>query len=104
MHSFVMGLFYLIQSIGGLLGAGLFAAFMTQSKWMAAGAPTDAELANLENYFFVLAGIAFLTWVVFVFVSYRVRIPYSRNSPVFNAPSRGKNKPGKEEPSYASIT
>ena len=100
-----MGLFFIIQSIGCLLGAGLFAAVMAESSNETKDYTSNPFLRNLKFYFFLLAGIAFLTWVLFIFVSYRLRILYSRNSSMLTRQPSISIKHSRNEPSsYASIS
>ena len=104
MQSFVMGLFYLVQSFGSLLGAGLFAVIIPGDSWKVTH-NSDPHIHNLGYYFFLLAGIAFVTWVVFLLVSYRFGIRYSQQRTILAVQARTRHKSDKmESSSYASIT
>ncbi|KAK3703597.1 hypothetical protein QZH41_019140 [Actinostola sp. cb2023] len=72
MHGFVMGLFYLVVSVASLLGAGLYAFSSNVLHWTTSPGKTSTDLgSDLDLYFFLLGGILFVTWLIFIVVSVR---------------------------------
>lgn len=80
MQSFVMGLFYFVQSAGSLLGGVLFVlCSLGKHSWtpniLKKEMPKILKLnGHLQNYFFLLAGILFFTWIIFLSITLRFKL------------------------------
>ena len=80
MQSFVMGLFFFVQSAGSLLGGALFElCSLGKHPWTPSIIHKDkGEISKLdgylENYFFLLAGILFFTWIIFLIIMLRFKL------------------------------
>ncbi|XP_031552474.1 solute carrier family 15 member 4-like [Actinia tenebrosa] len=97
MHGFVMGLLYLVQSVASLLGAGLYAFSSTKVlKWVDnKGNARSANLGKLDNYFYLLAAIMFVTWLIFVVLSVKIDFKYRNESlAAVRTKRRSSNKRG----------
>ncbi|XP_077867801.1 solute carrier family 15 member 4-like [Saccoglossus kowalevskii] len=72
MQGLIMGLFCLSSGIGSFLGSGLlFLVSLPKINWMKKLDGGNINHSNLENYFFLLGGIQFVTLLFFVFLSRR---------------------------------
>ena len=79
MQSFVMGLFFFVQSAGSLLGGVLFElCSLGKNAWTPKITQADREVSRLhgrlEYYFFLLAGILFFTWIIFISITLRFKL------------------------------
>lgn len=78
MHSFVMGLFFFVQSAGSLLGGGLYElCSLGEHGWTPSlnDRYSTAKLkGHLNYYFFLLAGLQFVTWIIFLLVTMKYKI------------------------------
>ncbi|KAJ7377294.1 hypothetical protein OS493_030106 [Desmophyllum pertusum] len=79
MHSFVMGLFFFTQSIGSMLGGGLFElCSLGKHPWTPElNSKLDLQYqlkGHLNYYFLLLAGLQFVTWMVFLAVTVKYKI------------------------------
>ena len=87
-----MGLFYLVQSVGSWLGVGLFeiAHEVNFIHIASNGDPLDKDI-RMGSYFFLLAGVMFVTWLIFVIVSRRCHLPqYSQRKATFIVQQKAK--------------
>lgn len=81
MHGFVMGLFYLVQSVASLLGAALYAFCTGVLPWIrSSNDKAAADLGDLDNYFYLLAAIMFVTWLIFIVLSVKFDFKYRNES------------------------
>ncbi|KAL9981184.1 hypothetical protein ACROYT_G009854 [Oculina patagonica] len=78
MQSFVMGLFFFTRSAGSLLGGGLYElCTLGEHRWIPS---LDVRFnepklgAHLNYYFFLLAGLQFLTWIIFFAVTMKYKL------------------------------
>lgn len=78
MQSFVMGLYFFAQSAGSLLGGALFElCSLGEDSWTGGldEQYTTPELkGHLDYYFFLLAGLQFVTWIIFLAVTMKYKI------------------------------
>lgn len=80
MQSFVMGLFFFAQSAGSLLGGALFElCSLGKHPWTPKITQEDVKgisrlNGHLEYYFFLLAGILFFTWIIFLGITLRFKL------------------------------
>ena len=85
MQSLVMGLFFFVQSIGSLLGGALYElCSLGNDSWTPhLGNMTSGPQAlrnNLHFYFFLLAGLLFGTWIIFLVVTLRCKLPFRQSN------------------------
>ena len=83
MQSLVMGLFFFVQSIGSLLGGALYElCSLGKHSWTPhLGNWTPGALKNhLDFYFFLLAGLLFVTWIIFLVVTLRCKLPFTQSN------------------------
>lgn len=84
MHSFVMGLFFFVQSAGSLLGGGLFElCSLGKDPWtpsMDKSKTTKDLQGHLAYYFFLLAGILFFTWIVFLILIFGCKLSFAHSN------------------------
>lgn len=79
MQSFVMGLFFFVQSAGSLLGGALFVlCSLGKHPWTPKIIQDDRPKifklnVHLQYYFFLLAGILFFTWIIFLSITLRFK-------------------------------
>lgn len=79
MQSFVMGLFFFVQSAGSLLGGALFVlCSLGKRPWTPKMIQEDRPKifklnVDLKYYFFLLAGILFFTWIIFLSITLRFK-------------------------------
>ncbi|XP_032233552.2 solute carrier family 15 member 4 isoform X2 [Nematostella vectensis] len=78
MQSFVMGLFFFVQSIGSLLGAALYSFAGHVLHWTTESFYTVGP--HLDCYFFLLGAIMLVSWLVFVVVCIRSGLPFFQRS------------------------
>ena len=78
MQSFVMGLFFFTQSLGSLLGGLLYElCSLGNHGWTPSVNERYTEPIlknNLNYYFFLLAGLQFITLIVFLAVTVKYKI------------------------------
>ncbi|CAH3103500.1 unnamed protein product [Porites lobata] len=85
MQSLVMGLFFFVQSIGSLLGGALYElCSLGKHSWTPhLGNMTSRPQAlknHLDYYFFLLAGLLFGTWIIFLVVTLRCKFPFRQSN------------------------
>lgn len=76
-QSFVMGLFYFSQSLGSLLGGGLYElCSLGKNSWTPSMTETKkmALKGHFNYYFFLLAGLQLVTLIVFLAVTVKYRL------------------------------
>ncbi|XP_033118899.1 solute carrier family 15 member 4-like [Anneissia japonica] len=69
MHSLIMGLFYFSGGLGNIFGELLYSFTNEVFNWKSTKDTANINYAKLSYYFFLLAGIQFLTIVIFSLVS-----------------------------------
>ncbi|XP_077995532.1 solute carrier family 15 member 4-like [Glandiceps talaboti] len=70
MQGLIMGLFCLASGVGSLLGSGLlFLISQPFIRWMTKEDRGDINKGHLENYFFLLGGIQFVTLFIFIWIT-----------------------------------
>lgn len=75
MQSFVMGLFFFTQSLGSLLGGLLYELCSLGNGWTPSWDDKERSLKkNLNYYFFLLAGLQFITLIIFLAVTVKYKI------------------------------
>lgn len=83
MQSFVMGLFFFAESAGSLLGGGLF-VLCSLFNWTPG--VTNKHLivqdlrGHLSYYFFLLAGLLFVTWIIFLVVTMECKFSFHKSN------------------------
>lgn len=75
-----MGLFYLVGSIGNIIGAGLYVLSTRVFKWTKPNDILNANLGRLDYYFYLLGSILFGTWLIFLVVSVRYHYKSDRGT------------------------
>ena len=85
MQSLVMGLFFFVQSFGSLLGGALYElCSLGKHSWtphLGNGTPGPKTLKNhLDFYFFLLAGLLFVAWIIFLVVTLRCKLPFTHSN------------------------
>lgn len=69
MQGIIMGLFCFCTGVGSFLGTGLL--FAVKDYWLSSG---DVNKGNLNYYFFLLAGIQAITFLMFVFFKNKLEV------------------------------
>ena len=84
MQSFVMGLFFFANSAGSLLGGGLFElCSLGKNRWtpnLVANLAVQNLQDHLYYYFFLLAGLLFVTWIIFLVVTMKCKLSFSESN------------------------
>lgn len=81
MHSFVMGLFFFAQSAGSLIGGGLF-VLCSVFGWTPNLDIISQKLEkHLSYYFFLLAGLLFVTWVILIVITMGSKLLFKQANP-----------------------
>ena len=75
MKGLVMGLFYASSGLGSLLGSGLYGIAIALD-WVEPN-QTRTLSKGLQYYFFMLSGIMFVSWFVFLWFAKRYKIGYT---------------------------
>lgn len=78
MQSFVMGLFFFTQSLGSLLGGLLYELCSFGNRWTPSLSDKYQERSlnknHLNYYFFILAGLQFITLIIFLAVTVKYKM------------------------------
>lgn len=78
MHSFVMGLFFFAQSAGSLIGGGLFVLCSTFGWTPNLDIISQKLEKHLSYYFFLLAGLLFVTWVILIVITMGSKLSFKQ--------------------------
>ena len=83
MQSFVMGLFFFAKSAGSLLGGGLFElCSLGKHRWTPRLTNKHLIVQDLRHhlsyYFFLLAGLLFVTWIIFLVVTMECKFSFHK--------------------------
>jgi len=84
MQSFVMGMFFFAESAGSLLGGGLFELCSLGKHRWTPDLLADLTIQKLEDhlsyYFFLLAGLLFVTWIIFLIVTMECKLSFDQSN------------------------
>ena len=79
-----MGMFFFAESAGSLLGGGLFElCSLGKHRWtpdVLAHLSIQKLEDHLSYYFFLLAGLLFVTWIIFLIVTMECKLSFDQSN------------------------